>query len=92
SEIEIAMLMRRFPFEKRSEVVTLCKVAKEIREAFKQGSLSITLSTRKLVDYLELRPKMGHLESLRAVLINWLDEDDKELVLGLIERCGMQTK
>ena len=92
SEIEIAMLMRRFPFEKRSEVVTLCKVAKEIREAFKQGSLSITLSTRKLIDYLELRPTMGHLESLRAVLINWLDEDDKELVLGLIERCGMETK
>lgn len=91
-EVEIAMLMRRFPQENRLSVAVLCKAAKEIREAFKQGSLSITLSTRKLIDYLELRPTMGHLESLSAVLINWLDEDDKELVLGLLERCGLETK
>ena len=45
-----------------------------------------------MVDYLELKPTLGHLEALRAVLINWLDEDDKELVLGLLERCGLETK
>jgi len=91
-ETEAAMLLRRFPGAKREEVKVLCSAAKEIREAFKQGALSLTLSTRKLVDYLELKPTMGHLEALRSVLINWLDEDDKELVLGLLERVGVETK
>jgi len=88
---EIAMLMRRFPVARKEDVTLMCNAAKEIREAFKQGTLSLTLSTRKLVDYLELKPTLGHLESLNAVLLNWLDEDDKELVIGLLERVGVDT-
>jgi len=91
-EVETNMLMRRFPNAMRDEIRTLCNAAKEIREAFKQGTLSLTLSTRKLVDYLELKPTMGHVPALHAVLINWLDEDDKELVLGLLERVGVDTR
>jgi len=91
-DVEIAMLMRRFPASKREEVSLMCNAAKEVREAFKQGTLSLTLSTRKLVDYLELKPTLGHLEALNSVLMNWLDEDDKELVLGLLERVGVDTK
>jgi len=91
-EVETAMLMRRFPNEKRDEVKILCLAAKEIRESFKQGALTLTLSTRKLIDYLELKPTMGHIQSIQAVLLNWLDEDDRELVNGLLERCGVETK
>jgi len=90
-EVETNMLMRRFPAAKREDVKNLCNAAKEIREAFKQGTLALTLSTRKLVDYLELKPTMGHKTALEATLINWLDEDDKELVLGLLERVGIET-
>lgn len=91
-EVESAMLQRRFPAEKRDDVLLLCKAAKEVRESFKQGALSLTLSTRKLIDYFELKPTMGHSQSLKAVLLNWLDEDDRELVTGLLERCGVDTK
>lgn len=91
-DVESAMLMRRFPQEAGEDVELLCRAAKEVREAFKQGNLSLTFSTRKLVDYFELKPTMGHSDSLRVVMLNWLDEDDLELVVQLFERCGVDIK
>lgn len=87
---EVSMLIKRFPAF-ASEVKVLVKGANEIRQAFLQSQISVTLSTRKLIDYFDLLPTMGELESLKLTLLNWLDDNDRQLVMDLLKRCGVKV-
>jgi len=77
---ECSMLADRFPKEPTKDIETMVKGAEEIRVAFQQGNLSLTLSTRKLIDYFELKDSLGPQDSLKVSFLNWVDEDDLELV------------
>jgi len=86
---EVEMLEGRFPDESREELELITKAAIEVRTAFKQGQLSVTLSTRKLVEYLELKRTLGEIQARNVTLLNWLDDDDRQLVVELLGRVGM---
>ena len=74
-----------------SEIFKLVKVANEVRLAFKNGGLAVTMSTRKLVDFFGLRIALDDVKlALQAVLLNWLTEDDRALVLEICQRVGVQ--
>jgi cobaltochelatase CobS len=88
-QLEINMLTARFPATTLSKVRLMVKAASEVRNAFKQSNLSLTLSTRKLIDYFELVPLLGEAGALQSVLLDWLDTDEKELVTNLLTRVGL---
>jgi MoxR-like ATPase len=83
---EAAMLCNRFPNADTPDVKRMVQAAFEIREAFKQGNLGITFSTRQLIGYFEMREDLEARESLDLTLLNWLDEDDSQLVLEILKR------
>lgn len=88
-DVEVPMLLRRFPNANADTVRLLVKSAGEVRNAFKMGTIGATFSTRKLIDTLTLQPQLTNLaETLNVTFFNWLDEDDKNLVVELMIRCG----
>lgn len=89
---EVSMLGRRFPGADGDLVITLVKGAKEVRTAFMQGNLVNTMSTRKLIDFFELLPLLGETSAIEATMLNWLEEDDRQLVVDLFRRVGIKTK
>lgn len=87
---EEEMLQRRFPRVDQKEIAAMVKAANEVRTAFKQGTLSVTMSTRKLVDYFGLNFALRDRKmAIQAVLTNWLSEDDETLVQQILTRCGV---
>ena len=62
-EHEEELLTTRFPTEKASDIKKMVRAANEVREAFKQGQISLTFSTRKLLDYFELKGYLGEDET-----------------------------
>ena len=86
---ERGMLIARFPDEPIKNIELLLSAAEEIRQAFQQGNLGITFSTRKLIDYFELTQGMDVLDALEMVLLNWLDADDRVLVEEVLRRVGL---
>lgn len=89
SDREEEMLTRRFPTANIGKMRALIKAANLVREAFKQGNLAFTYSTKKLIDYFELEPICGHETSLKTTLLNWLDGSDIVLVEGFLQRAGV---
>lgn len=85
---ELAMMKARFPLLDPIEMSNLIRVAVEMRNGFKQGTLTMTLSTRKIIDWGHLRPVFSKTEALQLVLLNWLDQDDTAVVLGITTRVG----
>lgn len=85
---EKEMLEKRFPGAMKEEVNQLVALATEIRKAFAAGELSITLSTRKLIDYFDHRTKDNYTQTqaLGLCFLNWLDEDDRTLVKTFLDR------
>lgn len=90
-EDEVAMLTKRFPSEQAAEIRLMSRCAQEVRTAFKQGNLSVTLSTRKLRDLFELKPILGREEALKAVLMGWLDGDDTTIVREIFKRLNVKV-
>jgi len=84
---EVEML--RDQFGKRDGIEKLVKLANEIRTAFKQGDLSVTLSTRKLVDFFLMTPSFSTREAMDVILMNWLDDEDRALVQEIINRVDV---
>lgn len=87
---ELNMLLRRFPAETKGHLQAMVKAAGLVRESFNQGNLSVTMSTRKLIDYCELKPTLGQDDALAAAMLNWLDADDLVLVKGFFDRAGIK--
>lgn len=88
--VEVAMLRKRFPKVHENRIAPMVKVANEIRLAFKQGNLAITMSSRKLVDYFQMSLEMADEKIAKeATLLNWLTEDDVALVNQIMSRCGV---
>lgn len=84
---EVALLQKRGLAEAQS----LVNVAVKVREAFKNQTLSITLTTRKLLDFADLR-KVGYTsrEAMEVVLLNWLDKDDAPAVEAMVSQTWPQ--
>lgn len=91
AEAERDMLLRRFPTMGKGDVELMVKAANEMRVAFMQGNISHTFSTRKLIDFYELQPTLGWTAALSTVILNWLDNDDRQIVLDLFKRVGIKT-
>ena len=85
---EVALILKRAPGLAKSEVESLVKAAKLVRDAFKEGTLSLTLSTRKLLDYADFRKmKIEPKAAMNFVLMNWLDAQDRPAVSAMIKRA-----
>jgi len=89
ADIELTMLKDRNPTADVTKVKQLVSFANEVRDSFKKGNVSITLSTRKLIDILNLSVMLGMDRSVELGITNWLDEDDFQLVHGLKTRVGL---
>jgi cobaltochelatase CobS len=87
---EVNMLTQRFPGEDRNSLGRLVQAANEIRKSFENGALPVTLSTRKLIDYLEAKPTLGEKDSMECALFNWLDPDNRQLVIEIMDRCQLR--
>lgn len=85
-EHEVAMLSGRFPNAETSDIKRMVQAAFEIREAFKQGNLGVTFSTRQLIGYFEMRDDLEARDALDLTMLNWLDEDDSQLVIEILKR------
>lgn len=87
--LEAEMLCRRFPEEPEAGVRGMVGGAREVRAAFESGRINLTLSTRKLVDYYQLKRVLGAQAALALTILNWTDEDDGQLVRELLQRKGV---
>lgn len=83
---EIAMLCNRFPNEPKGDVEEMVALATEVRDGFKRGQFALTFSSRRLIDYFDLKCTVGPDGALYLALINWADEDDKQLIIELLAR------
>lgn len=90
---EAKMIEKRFPAAPRDQIAQILNVATEIRKAFQNQQLSITLSTRKVIEYFDLLGEgYSAREAVELVLINWLDDDDRNLVEAIVDRVGGFSK
>lgn len=90
SSSEEEMLKKRFPGADSSEIKRLVRLAGDVRTAFVKGELSVSLSTRKLIDLLTLeRSGLTLSESIYVTLLNWLDEDDQNLITSILSRLNI---
>jgi len=83
---ETGMLHRRFPGVPLDQINEVVAIATEVRSSFQRGLLAVTMSTRRLIEYFELSAVVGESESMRLSLLNWVDEDDEQLVHDVITR------
>ncbi len=96
------MLLKRFPHlvpeeykttDAGYELTQMLGLAQDVRQAFARGELSVTLSTRKLIDFFEQREQGFSLrEALDLCLGNWLDNDDNQLVKVMLDRLQIQVE
>ena len=82
---EIGLLVRKGVDLKEAKCVV--GLANLVRSAFVGGTLSITFSTRKLLDYALFRKSGVEAgEALGWALLNWLDADDLPVVDAMRKR------
>ena len=87
---EIKILTAKFPNQNPSVIATLVNFATHIRGAFARQELAATLSTRKLIDLLDLMADGFTLtEALGFTFTNWLDDDDKQLAATFTDRLNL---
>lgn len=88
--VEESMLVNRFKNATAAEIKSMVKFANDVRSGFLSGNLSVTLSTRKLIDYFEMRPVFGAEESLNKAIMNWLtDPADYAAVYEIGRKLGL---
>lgn len=83
---EVGMLRARFPSETDSDVGAVVQGANLVREAFKNGQLNLTLSTRKLIDYFDAKGALGAEDAADVTLLNWTDQDDEATIREMLVR------
>lgn len=89
AKVEVDMLSGRFPAYDKAKIEKLVKFAGEVRTSFKKGALSVTLSTRKLIDCIRLSQMLSMDKAVQLSLFNWLDDDDRKLVEELKKRVAL---
>lgn len=87
---EIEMLTTRFPSQAPIFIEKLVKAANEIRGAFLNGTIPLTISTRKILDILEMIPVLGQQEAMNLGVLNWADSDNREVLTQIFDRCGIK--
>lgn len=88
-KVEAKMLESRFSGEDVSLIEKMTKSAEEVRKSFSNGVLPFTISTRKLIDFFEMKPALGHKMALDLSIMNWLDDDNRQVVEQILNRCGV---
>lgn len=91
-ELERAMLANRFPEAEGKEIAQMVRAANEVRAAFKEGEIGLTLSTRQLIAFFEARRAMDFGTALDVTFLNWTDADDGALVREVLARVGLSVK
>lgn len=90
-EKERDMLLKRFPQAEAALIEKLVKIAIEVRKSFKAGLLPVTISTRKLIEILDMNGHLGLPMAVDLAILNWLDEDNRLMVVKLIENHGLDV-
>jgi cobaltochelatase CobS len=71
------------------ETRAVVKFANMVREAFMAGQLSVTLTTRKLLDFADFRAaKVDPKRAMGFAVFNWLDKDDLQVVSQMADRAA----
>lgn len=89
---EVHMLAKRFPSTEEKVLEQLTKVAGQVRNAFMEGSLPFSFSTRKLIDLLEMTNGMEFKVAVEAAFLNWMDSDNRATVEKMFESVGIRIK
>jgi cobaltochelatase CobS len=87
---EVNMLTALHP-DKEELVMQMVSVAGQIRQAFANGNLALTLSTRKLREFFIFADSFSQVDAMKLAVLDWLDNDDLGLVLEILKRCGIKT-
>lgn len=88
---EILMLTGRFPTTDGSFIQHLVQAATEIRKAFAEGTLPLTVSTRKLIEVLQMDRELGTETALELGILGWLDADNRPVVAKILENHGFKV-
>lgn len=88
---ELALLTTEFPDLAEDVARKLVKLANEVRQAFMRNSLTITMSTRKLLDLAEWVKPLGLDKALQVTILNWVDGDDLNFVIEIMKRVGIRV-
>lgn len=86
------MLQSRFPSRDGNTIQKFVQAANEVRNSFKNGSLPFTISTRKLIDLFEMEEALGLTEAANCAILNWMDNDNRQVVVNILDRCGVKLK
>lgn len=86
---EKAFLATMFPSASQEEIDKLVKFANEVRGSFLKGSISVTMSTRKLTRYLSQRAFLDQKEALSACLLDWLNDVDRTALLSIAQNVAL---
>jgi cobaltochelatase CobS len=90
---EIAVLLRKFPnydtSQKRQIIHSVVQTAGMIREAFRQGNMSVVMSPRTVFSWMENMILLeGNVElSFRFSFFDRCEESEKGLVAEIFQRC-----
>lgn len=87
---ELKMLEARFPNADRRIASSLIKAANEIRASFLSGNMPYTVSTRKLIDILEMIGPFPIEQAVKLTILNWMDKDNQAVVAQILDRCGIK--
>lgn len=67
------------------------QLAEDVREAFLQGEITVTWSTRKMLEFMDLAQMLGVKKALEVTLLNWLDKNDMNLIMPIVNKTGLLT-
>jgi cobaltochelatase CobS len=89
---EVKMLVGRFPDKDRAMIQKMVEAAIEIRKSFRDGVLPVTISTRKLIDILDMEYILGREEALNNAVLNWMGRDNLAVARKILENHGLVSK
>jgi cobaltochelatase CobS len=86
-ELEKAMLMKRFDDLKQDEADAFIVTTNKVRDGFANNELSVPLSTRDLINWVEKYTFMGDpMKAATFCFLNRMSIEDAEVCKGIIQR------
>ena len=64
----------------------ICSIAREVRKQLAEEALTCTFSTRRCIQWAKAMTKFHPLRAARMTILNKLNQDDAQVVEGVIQR------
>lgn len=88
-DLEVALLLKKMKFLKKTDAERMVKVANDLRRALKDGVICSTFSTRKLIAWARKIGQLGLVrEAHEYTILNTVSEDDRRVVQEVLQRQG----